>query len=49
MKEYEKLKKQEDDELLEKCTAEDSKRITNFLKSESNIVSKPIDGFKSGT
>jgi len=46
LKQYDKLKKQEDEELQEKTIAEDNKKVTNFLKGENNIVSKPIDGFK---
>jgi len=46
LKEYEKLKRQEDEELQGKSIAEDNKKVTSFLKGENNIVSKPIDGFK---
>lgn len=46
LKQYDKLKKQEDEDLQEKVAAETNKKVTNFLKGESNIVSKPIDGFK---
>lgn len=47
MKEYEKLKKKEEEENKEKQALEVDKKISTFLKSENNIVSKPIDGFKS--
>lgn len=47
LKEYERLKKNEEEELLDKTNAETSTKIKNFLESENNIVSKPIDGFKS--
>lgn len=48
MKEYERLKRKEEDEKQMKADSETNKKITNFLKSENNIVSKPIDGFKPG-
>lgn len=35
------------DELQELATAEKESKLKNFLKSEKNIVSKPIDAFKS--
>ncbi|XP_065171767.1 nitric oxide synthase-interacting protein homolog [Atheta coriaria] len=47
LKEYERLKKKEDDELEQKVMEATDKKINNFLNSENNIVSKPIDGFKS--
>ncbi|KAK4877540.1 hypothetical protein RN001_010046 [Aquatica leii] len=46
LKQYEKLKNDEKEEIQAKFTAETNKRICNFLKGENNIVSKPIDGFK---
>lgn len=46
LKQYEKLKKQEEEEIQAKFTEQDNKKINTFLKGENNIVSKPIDGFK---
>lgn len=46
LKEYERLKKKEEEETLEKSASEMNKKIKNFLNSENNIVSKP---FSSGT
>ncbi|GLV32222.1 uncharacterized protein CBL_11821 [Carabus blaptoides fortunei] len=46
LKEYEKQKRKEEEELEEVAAAEKASRLSNFLKSEKNIVSKPIDGFK---
>ncbi|KRT81329.1 hypothetical protein AMK59_5399, partial [Oryctes borbonicus] len=48
LKEYEKLKKQDTEETLQKIAAENNKKLADFLKSENNIVTKPINGFKSG-
>ncbi|XP_017773558.1 PREDICTED: nitric oxide synthase-interacting protein homolog [Nicrophorus vespilloides] len=47
LKEYEKLKKREEEELQQTVTNETNKKINNFVNSENNIVSKPIDGFKN--
>lgn len=47
LKEYERLKKNEDEALLDKANAESDKKVKHFLKAENNIVSKPIDGFVS--
>ncbi|KAL1517266.1 hypothetical protein ABEB36_001052 [Hypothenemus hampei] len=47
LKEYEKLKKKEEDDLANKQAQELEKKVENFLKTESNIVSKPLNGFKS--
>ncbi|XP_018570126.1 nitric oxide synthase-interacting protein homolog [Anoplophora glabripennis] len=46
LKEYEKLKKKEDEENAVKVASEVEKKVTSFLKEENNIVSKPIGGFK---
>ncbi|KAK9744539.1 Zinc-finger of nitric oxide synthase-interacting protein [Popillia japonica] len=46
LKEYEKLKKQDNEESFQKIAAENSKKLAEFLKSENNIVTKPINGFK---
>lgn len=48
LKEYEKLKKEDNEENNQKIIAENNRRLAEFLKSENNIVTKPIDGFKSG-
>lgn len=48
LKEYEKLKKKEDEENAVKAASEVEKKVTSFLKEENNIVSKPIGGFKPG-
>lgn len=48
LKEYEKLKKQDNEESFQKIAAENSKKLAEFLKSENNIVTKPINGFKPG-
>lgn len=47
LKEYERLKKNEEEELLEKASEETQERIKNFLKAENNIVSKPVKAFAS--
>jgi len=47
LKEYERLKKKEADELVNKKAEESEKKVQTFLKNENNIISKPIDGFKS--
>lgn len=49
MKEYDRLKKKELDENQIKHDIETTQKINKFLSAENNIVSKPIDGFKSGT
>lgn len=41
------MKKKEEEDSLLKLSEEKEKRVDNFLKAENNIVSKPIDGFKS--
>ncbi|CAH0551724.1 unnamed protein product [Brassicogethes aeneus] len=46
LKEYEQLKKREEDDDQEKEDLAMQKKVSSFLKSESNIVSKPLDGFK---
>ncbi|XP_060534658.1 nitric oxide synthase-interacting protein homolog [Cylas formicarius] len=46
LKEYERLKRKEEDENTQKRASEVEKKVASFLKSENNIVSKPIDGFK---
>ncbi|XP_066250050.1 nitric oxide synthase-interacting protein homolog [Euwallacea similis] len=47
MKEYEKLKNRELEEVAIKQAMDAEKKIQSFLKSEANIVSKPLDGFKT--
>lgn len=47
LKEYERLKKKDEEELAVKEATETEKKVQTFLKNENNIVSKPIDGFKS--
>lgn len=47
LKEYERLKKSEEEELLEKASEETDEKIRNFLKAENNIVSKPVKAFAS--
>ncbi|XP_050301613.1 nitric oxide synthase-interacting protein homolog [Anthonomus grandis grandis] len=47
LKQYEKMKKKEDEEINNKKTSELEKKVESFLKNENNIVSKPLDGFKS--
>lgn len=47
VKEYERLKKSEEEELLEKASEETDAKIRNFLKAENNIVSKPVKAFAS--
>lgn len=47
LKEYERLKKSEEEELLEKASEDTNERIKNFLKAENNIVSTPIKAFVS--
>lgn len=39
LKEYEKQKKSEEDELLELASAEDRKKLENFIKSENSVSS----------
>lgn len=47
LKLYEKLKKKEDEDLALVAANEVETKVKNFLKNENNIVSKPLDGFKS--
>ncbi|VEN36065.1 unnamed protein product [Callosobruchus maculatus] len=47
MKEYERLKKKEEDELTIQKVNEREKKVSSFLKEEDNIVSKRIAGFQS--
>lgn len=49
MKEYEKQKKKDENELAELAAAEKSSKLSNFLKTEKNIVSSPINAFKATT
>ncbi|XP_022917990.1 nitric oxide synthase-interacting protein homolog [Onthophagus taurus] len=46
VKEYERLSKKEEEENAELNLAETTNKINKFLKTENNIVSKPIDPFK---
>lgn len=48
LKEFEKLKKKEGEELQTKHIVEGDRRVSKFVVAENNIVSKPIDGFKPG-
>lgn len=48
LKQFEKLKKKEQDDAANKIAGDMEKRVTTFLKNENNIVSKPLDGFKAG-
>lgn len=48
LKEYDRLKKKEAEELNYKKAKEIEAEVQKFVKNESNIVSKPIDGFKTG-
>lgn len=45
LKEYERLKKNEEEELLEKASEDTNEKIKNFLKAENNIVSNPVKAF----
>lgn len=47
LKQYEKLKKKEEEDLALVAAGEVETKVKNFLKNENNIVSKPLDGFKS--
>lgn len=47
MKEYERLKKVEQNKELEKTSAETATKVTQFLKVENDIVSKPLQPFVS--
>lgn len=47
LKEYEQLKKKEENEDAEKEAQALDKKVSSFLKCENNIVSKPLDSFKS--
>ncbi|KAF7283749.1 nitric oxide synthase-interacting protein homolog [Rhynchophorus ferrugineus] len=47
LKEYDRLKKKEAEELEYKKAKEIEAEVQQFVKTESNIVSKPIDGFKT--
>lgn len=47
LKEYERLKKSDEEELLEKASEDTNEKIKNFLKAENNIVSNPIKAFVS--
>ncbi|EFA00996.1 nitric oxide synthase-interacting protein homolog [Tribolium castaneum] len=47
LKEYERLKKKEDEENLDKATAETNQKVEQFLKGENSIISKPKSYFKS--
>lgn len=47
LKEYEKQKKKEEAELAELAAAEKESKLNNFLKTEKNIVSTPVNAFKS--
>ncbi|XP_034254876.1 nitric oxide synthase-interacting protein homolog [Thrips palmi] len=49
MKEYEKQKRKEENELAELAAAEKSSQLHKFLKTEKNIVSTPINAFKPTT
>ncbi|XP_018330668.1 nitric oxide synthase-interacting protein homolog [Agrilus planipennis] len=46
LKEYEKLKKKEDEENEEKLLTETNNKVKQFFNTENNIISKPINGFK---
>ncbi|XP_075214570.1 nitric oxide synthase-interacting protein homolog [Lycorma delicatula] len=47
LKEYEKQKHKEEAELAELAAAEKESKLNNFLKTEKNIVSTPVNAFKS--
>lgn len=47
LKGYERLRKKEEEELASKNATAAQKKVQEFLKNENNIVSKPLDGFKS--
>ncbi|XP_066991851.1 nitric oxide synthase-interacting protein homolog [Anabrus simplex] len=49
LKEFEKQKRKEESELAEIAVAEKHSKLNNFLKTEKNIVSAPLNVFKSGT
>lgn len=48
LKQYEKLKRKEQEELVEKQQVDGVKKVSNFVAGENDIVSKPIGGFKPG-
>lgn len=48
LKEYEKQKRKEEAELAELAIAEKQSKLNNFLMTEKNIVSAPVNAFKSG-
>ncbi|CAG9772748.1 unnamed protein product [Ceutorhynchus assimilis] len=47
LKDYEKLKKKEANDEAAKKATEYEKKVTQFIKNETNIASTKIDGFKS--
>ncbi|ENN73545.1 nitric oxide synthase-interacting protein homolog isoform X2 [Dendroctonus ponderosae] len=47
LKQFEKLKKKEQDDAANQIAGDMEKRVATFLKNENNIVSKPLDGFKA--
>lgn len=48
LKEYDRLKKKEDDEVEAKVLQETGKKVDSFIKRETNIVSKPTDKGEAG-
>lgn len=48
LKEYERLKKKEDESNLDKATAETNQKVEQFLKGENSIISKTSSPFKAG-
>nr|XP_023027431.1 nitric oxide synthase-interacting protein homolog [Leptinotarsa decemlineata] len=46
LKEYERKKEKEDEEISQKAADDFGKKVSSFLNSENSIVSKPMDGFK---
>lgn len=47
-KEYEKQRRKEEVELAQLAAAEKQSKLNNFLSTEKNIVSAPVNAFKSG-
>ncbi|XP_044272662.1 nitric oxide synthase-interacting protein homolog isoform X2 [Tribolium madens] len=45
LKEYERLKRKEDEISLDKATAETNQKVERFLKGENSIISKPTSHF----
>jgi len=47
LKEYERMKNKEEEQQKMNDVALNDKKVSSFIKSENNIVSQPVDGFKN--